>query len=135
MSASSGFSQQLNTIYGYGSHTHSISHSHGMELYPHLRKEPEMTAAQKIAKERKEAKEKAKAEALYAAWDDYNLDQYDVGAAWGVAYANGENKITYAGFVKVDTDKWDTTNGVRGVPLEDLLAWLVDKGVGPEDLT
>lgn len=120
------------------SHTHTIGTPYN-DLQPWVLpgatpKEPEMTAAQKIAKERKEKAELVKAETLYAAWDEYNLNGYDVGTAWGVAFAR-DGKIIFAGFVRTDQNRWDTTNGVRGVELEDLLAWLVENGASPEDLT
>lgn len=112
----------------YTSHTHSIGHTHSFAYqsppaYPF--QEPEMSVAEKIAKERKEAKERDRIETQYALYDELELDVVDPGTVYQVMF-DGDH---YGALVKVDDDTWSVTGGPHRANLEDVISWLIRQGV------
>jgi len=174
MPAQDAFGRQLipstaNT-WNYGSTSHTISittpytntnlsnHSHSISAYctvcgssghtfphcPNTPKEPEMTTTQKIAAERKEARERARLEALYTRFDNLMLDDLPDQSLlifYTPALRKDTRRLTYAALgLRIGQDgalRWWITgrDGLNGGGTEDLLAWLIQRSVNPDDIT
>lgn len=115
-----------------GQHSHSIN-------FPET-KEPPMSTAQKIAIERREARERAMLEAAYAAWDECHLESTpDRGVfTFEVPCQRKDTRhLTYAALGldvgQGGAKRWWITgrDGLNGGGTEDLLAWLVGHDVEP----
>lgn len=112
-----------------GSHVHSFSHTHPLNLPPYPPKEPEMSVAEKIAKERKDAKERERIETQYALYDELDLEASPNGSVWSVGFEEH-----WGALVKMDEDTWSVTGGPHRANLEDVISWLIRQGVSAGDL-
>jgi len=124
----------------YGDHAHymsnntnlwQVSHTHSIVTadqfaYANPVKEPEMTAAEKVAKERREAREREWAEGLFdefegkfpAENDDGFVLRFKHHDSWGAAIRDG--------------GKWNCRGHLYDD--EEMIAWLIGRDVDPDDL-
>lgn len=125
------------------SHTHSISNTFGltpatfetMLRYPqqYQAKERTMTTLEKVRAEREEARERQRIEALYEAWDEMDLDSLQNDTVMRFEWMPKDVTYTYA-VLKADDRWWATGHSANGLPTEDIIAWLIGKNVGPNDV-
>ena len=134
--------------YTYGDHTHSFNPSYTTgtitmptsasnvlwsriynDLYQNTTKEPEMTTLEKVKRERQEAIERKRIEAMYADFDELGLDLVEDGAVFRFEWERRDKTYTYAA-LKADA-RWYVTGGSapNGLPTEDFVAWLIGKEI------
>jgi len=138
------------------SHTHTTGPTYtyangGCTTYPLIidgqwtptKETPPMSTAQKIADERKEKRERERLDRLYAAWDEYPLDDAlpNTTDAVGFTIHDGETEYHYVVMrlpdVK-DRARWllagTGASRLIGSTTEDLLAWFVEHDFTPDGL-
>lgn len=130
--------------YTTGSHSHSFTQPLGgewgraidqMMQYPqkYQAKERTMTTLEKVRAERDEARERARIETLYAAWDEEALTDQDDGTVLRFHWKPKETTYTYA-VLRADGRWWSTGHNCSGLRDEDFVAWLISKDIGPDDV-
>jgi hypothetical protein len=71
-------------------------------------------------------------ETLYRAWDQVGLDDRANGTVFRFLWQPWA--YTYA-VLRADGRWWATGNSCNGLATEDVVAWLIGKDVGPDDVT
>jgi len=125
------------------SHSHSLTTMDSawsrtietMMRYPqqYQAKERTMTTLEKVRAEREEARERARIEALYTAWDEADLDSINNKTVMRFEWTPKDVEYTYA-VLKADDRWWATGHSANGLPTEDIIAWLIGKDIGPDDV-
>lgn len=107
--------------------------SKGMSYYGQIQqKEEPLSTARIIAQEKRLARERVKVEEQYEAWDmAFDTSIPVVGFAFGIIQ-NKEPRV--AACVQAVEGEWSVTEGPSRVSWEDLLAWLIENNVSPEDI-
>ena len=88
-----------------------------------------MSITEKIAQERKEARERERIEAAYIEFDDL-LDGAEPGSVWTFEL-NG----LFEALVMTDDEHWSITYGPSRVAYEDAVSWLIRNHVDASDLS
>ena len=130
------------TLIGVGGSTYlSQTTFDAMRKYPQMwqepkQKEPEVSTLEKIRREREEARERAKIEAMYAAYDDADLSSLEDGEVVRFAWQPKDSDKLYEYAALKADDHWYVTGreSPNGLGVEDFVAWLIGKDIGPEDL-
>jgi hypothetical protein len=127
------FSPNSTIAYGNYSHTHFIS-INDLVFEPATTKEKPMSTIEKIAAERREAKERERLEVAYDAWVETDLDSVEDGTVMRYAWTPKETQYLYAA---IKTSKgWYITGQVIGAFDDDgFIAHLIERDVTPDDVT
>lgn len=95
-----------------------------------VKEDDEMTTLNKVANERKEARERKRIEKVYDALDLLDLDGQAEGGVIRFDVTEPDGKVLTYAALHAD-DRWWATGATapNGVGLEDLLAWMIRKNV------
>lgn len=97
-------------------------------------KEPTMSTIDKIAAERKEAKEKARLEAAFAAWDELGIDDWvHTGTIARFAWTPKDKTYIYAA-VKTDIGWFVTGREATPRDTDGLIKFLVERDIEPDEV-
>ena len=93
-------------------------------------KEPEMTTLEKVRRERQEAIERKKIEAMYTDYDELDLESIADGVVFRFDWERDDHK-TYTYAALKAKDHWYVTGGSapNGLATEDFVAWLIGKKI------
>lgn len=141
-------SHNLTGSYFAGNHTHTFNPSYTTASSATIgalidryyneatkQKEPEVTTLEKVKRERQEAIERKRIEAMYSDYDELGLDLVEDGAVFRFEWERKDKTYTYAA-LKAD-GRWYVTGGSapNGLPTEDFVAWLIGKEIPAVGLT
>lgn len=119
-------------------HTHTFT---GTQVWPSTTidqmlitppKEPSMAA--QVAKERTDRRERARVKRIYSRLDEFKLDEAEAGQVIAF-YVGRDDDVTWFAATCTKPGVWSVTDGPRGVALEDLFAWMIDRDVDPNDIS